>query len=268
MLQNNTAAANAFNAQQSQKQMDFQVAQNAKAMEFNSRQAELNRNWQEMMSNTSHQREVQDLIAAGLNPVLSAMGGSGASVGAGSAASVAGTQGSKAEADTSINAGLAGILSSLISGQTQRDVANINAAASMHNAELTSDATKYAANTSYAGLMQQLSHMEEWPTTLFGTLASVIHGLGEGFGSIGEAINGFSWPELIFDFGSGQGSTSSGEIVEKVKPEITKYIQDAKDQIKKSGSSIEVPTAGSLGPNMNPFKMIFKAWREDQKGKK
>lgn len=56
--------------------------------EFNAEEAQKNRDWQTMMSNTAHQREVQDLQAAGLNPVLSA-GGQGASTPGGSSATSA-----------------------------------------------------------------------------------------------------------------------------------------------------------------------------------
>lgn len=60
---------------------------------FNAKEAQKNRDWQEYMAKHAHQFEVADLIAAGLNPVLSA-GGQGAFVGNGAVAS-----GQKAVAD-------------------------------------------------------------------------------------------------------------------------------------------------------------------------
>lgn len=54
--------------------------------QFNAQQAQLNRQFQAEMSNTAHQREVDDLRKAGLNPLLSVNAGA-SSPGGGSASS-------------------------------------------------------------------------------------------------------------------------------------------------------------------------------------
>lgn len=52
----------------------------------NAQQAEAQMRFQQEMSRTAHQREVEDLRAAGLNPILSGTGGAGASTPPGAAA--------------------------------------------------------------------------------------------------------------------------------------------------------------------------------------
>lgn len=158
-MQGVAQANNAWSAGQAQIQREWQEQQNAKAMMFNQNEAAKNRNWQMLMSNTAHQREVRDLMAAGLNPVLSAMNGNGAAVGSGATAQGVTSQGSKGDTDMSANGAIANLLGSILAANTQIEAANINArtqeavaekytAMSRIVADIQAEASRYGADKS------------------------------------------------------------------------------------------------------------------------
>lgn len=154
-------------------QMAFQENANAKAMDFSASEALKNRNWQEMMSNSAHQREVADLIKAGLNPVLAA--NNGATTPSGAYASGVTSTGAMGNVDTSAVAALtnaytqakniemqekalniqnkqieAQMIMNALSNATNEYMADKSAYASMYNSGVMSSANRYSANVSAA----------------------------------------------------------------------------------------------------------------------
>lgn len=124
---------------------DWQVQQNATAMQFNSAEAAKNREWQQMMSNTAHQREVADLRAAGLNPVLSAGGGQGAAVTSGATASGVTSAGAKGETDMSTTQALVSLLGTMWAAQTQVEMQRASAENNLAIADKNASASQAVA---------------------------------------------------------------------------------------------------------------------------
>lgn len=153
--------ASARSLEYAKQQQEWSANQAAIANEFNASEAAKNRDWQSYMSNTAHQREVADLKAAGLNPVLSAMGGNGASVTSGATASASLPSGASGKSDESGTTALVSLLghmlsaqtaiqNQLVSARTQEAVADKYTAMSELTALIAASASKYSADTSAA----------------------------------------------------------------------------------------------------------------------
>lgn len=148
---------NAANAEQAQKQMDFQNQQNRLQEQFQVAQNQKQMDFQERMRATQYQTATADMQAAGLNPML-AYGQGGAGTVGGSTSSGATSSGAQAQMANSLGSGVSTAMQAL---STLEQVSNLRATNEQIHAQTENiDADTKQRNAQTVNLLEELNRIK------------------------------------------------------------------------------------------------------------